>query len=145
MFDANGTEIGPLVQGQPGGPGDGQFWVYLESIGATVKLLQSGDLYVHGDQIFFSELNCQGQAYVQRGFVAYLAGTNPAGSGRLFVGQRVPSVDPNYLSRLPGTLCYNDQHSGPLTDAVPADEISLGDLGLSFLLPAPLYIAPRTT
>jgi len=27
---------------------------------------------------------------------------------------------------------------------VPADEISLGDLGLSFPLPAPLYIAPGT-
>ena len=56
----------------------------------------------------------------------------------------VPSTDRAYQSRLPGTICYNDQHSGPLTDAVPADEVSLGDLGLSFPLPAPLYVAPGT-
>jgi hypothetical protein len=56
VFDANGNEIGPLVQGNPGANTDGEFWVYLESIGATVKLLQSGELRVHDDQIFFSEL-----------------------------------------------------------------------------------------
>ena len=144
VYDANGTEIGPLVEGAPGGRSDNLLWVYLESINATVRLSPAGNLSIYDDQIFFSELNCQGQAYVKHGYAAYLAGTNPTGSGRLFVGQRVPSVDPDYESRLGGPTCANDQASGPLTDAVPADEVSLGDFGLSFPLPAPLYIAPGT-
>ena len=47
---------GPLVDGSFDELSEGRFEVYLESIGATVRLFQSGDLFVRGHNIFFSGL-----------------------------------------------------------------------------------------
>jgi hypothetical protein len=144
VFDANGNEIGPLVHGTGGVRNDGLFWVYLESIGATVRMSQSGELDLLDGDIFFSELDCQGQAYLPRGSAAMVTWSwGPGGCcSRYFVGRREPSIDPDYQSRLVHT-CLNEPGSA-LTDAVPADEVLLDDFGLTFPLPGPLHIAPGT-
>jgi hypothetical protein len=136
VFDALGEEIGLLVRF-----GD-SLRVYLESIGASIFLdSEEGFLIVEspGGQVIFEDLNCQGQGFVPQRFVARLTGEN----GRFFIGRRVPSVDLGltYQSRF-GGACFNDQLSGPINGVVPADEIMLEDLGLSFPLAAPLYVAP---
>jgi hypothetical protein len=136
VFDALGEEIGLLVRWSPTSPR-----VYLESIGASIFLDSEGFLIVEspGGQIVFEDFDCQGQGFVPRQFVARLTGEG----GRFFVG-RGESVDLglDYQSRLGGTLCNNDQASGPINEVVPADEILLEDLGLTFPVPAPPYVAP---
>lgn len=138
MFDALGTEIGWLAQWNANGESRA-YRVYLDRVEATILLDVGGTLVIEspGGQVFFEGLDCTGQAFVERRYVGRVTGEG----GRLFIGRRVPSSDPEYQSRLPG-VCANDQVSGQHTDAVPADEITLGDLGLSLPLPAPLYVAP---
>jgi hypothetical protein len=137
VFDALGTEIGWLAQWNSGSE-IGTYRVFVESVGATIRLDLGGTLTPEtpGGQIFFSELDCIGQAFVERRYV----GRVTSEGGRFFIGRREPSSDPDYLSRLPGINCNNDQDSEPLLDAVAADEIALEDLGLTFPLPAPLYV-----
>ena len=140
VFDALGAEIG-LLMDRVGTRGDLQ--VFLESVEVVIWLTPGGDLLDRGaDQIFWNELDCQGQAFIERRYVGDLSG--PLGAaGPLFVGRRVPSIDlVEYQSRDPGAGCANDQASGPLTDAIPADAITLAELGLTFPLRAPLYVAP---
>ena len=90
-----------------------------------------------GGQVIFEDLDCLGQAFVPQHFVGRLTGEG----GRFFVG-RGESLDLglDYQSRLP-FVCNNDQASGPINAVVPADEVMLEDLGLSFPLPAPPYVA----
>ena len=137
VFDALGTEIGWLLEVE----GHNAYQVFLESIEAIVWVsLEEGTLQFRGaDQIFFDELDCNGQAFVERRYVAELSSPLTTGA-RMFVGREVPSIDlVEYESRYPGS-CQNDQASGPLTDAIPADEVILEDLGLTFPRPAPLYV-----
>jgi hypothetical protein len=137
VFDALGAEIGWLAQWNSGSE-IGTYRVFVESVGATIRLDLGGTLTPEtpGGQIFFAEFDCMGQAFVERRYV----GRVTSEGGRFFIGREEPSSDPEYLSRLPGINCNNDQDSGPLLDAVPADEIVIEDLGLTFPLPAPLYV-----
>jgi hypothetical protein len=137
VFDALGAEIGWLAQWNSGSE-IGTYRVFVENVGATIRLDLGGTLTPEtpGGQIFFAEFDCMGQAFVERRYV----GRVTSEGGRFFIGREEPSSDPEYLSRLPGINCNNDQDSGPLVDAVPADEIVIEDLGLTFPLPAPLYV-----
>ena len=136
VFDALGTDIGLLAQWNNPDAELRQYRVYLDSVKATVLLDVGGTLVIESAQPFFEDADCTGQAFIERRYVKRVAGEG----GRLFIGRGVPSFDPEYQSRLPGPVCANDQASGPLTNAVPADEITLDDLGLSFPRPGPLYI-----
>ncbi len=83
VFDALGVEIGLLVRSsqQSGTP----LRVYLETIEASILLDSGGFLIVEtpGGQILFEDLDCQGQAFVERHFVGRLTGEG----GRFFVGR----------------------------------------------------------
>ena len=74
VFDALGEEIGLLVRF-----GD-SVRVYLESIGASILLDSEGFLIVEpaGGHVIFEDLNCQGQGFVPRQFVARLTGEGGA-------------------------------------------------------------------
>ena len=138
VFDATGAEIGLLVDSSLGE----QFIVYLESVDATILLAVDGTWLVEspGGQIIFEDFDCQGQGFVPLEFVARVTGE----SGRFFIGRRgAPPVDlgTGYESRWLGA-CANDQNSGPINDVIPADEILFEDLGLTFPLPGPIYVAP---
>ena len=136
MFDALGNEIGWLVSF-----GTLQHRVYLDSVGATVTLDVDGTLVIESATVSFEDLDCTGQGYVERRFVGRVVGDGIGEDVRLFIGRAVPSFDTvDYLSQFVGQ-CNNGQQQ-PLTDAIPADEITLEDLGLTFPLPAPLYVAP---
>jgi len=133
VFDALGTEVGLLAQWH--NPND-EFRTYpvsLESVRATILLDVGGKLVIEspGGQVFLAEPDCTGQAYDDRRYVATVTGEG----GRLFIGREVPSSNPDSESRLPGPTCANDQLSSPLMNSVPADEITLDDLGLSFPRP----------
>ena len=136
VFDALGIEIGWLVVWGPN-----HHRVYLESVGATTRLEVGGTLVIESATVSFEDLDCTGQGYVERRFVGRVEGDGIGEGVRLFIGREVPSFDTvDYLSQFVGQ-CNNGQQQ-PLTDAIPADEITLDDLGLTFPLPAPLYVAP---
>ena len=69
-----------------------------------------------------------------------MASGGPPGTERFFVGRVAPYTTLRYASWFYQGVC--DNQSGEHVEMIPADEVSLTDLGLSFPLPGPLHIAP---
>ena len=148
VYDANGTGIGLFARTD----GGGNLLAHLPSVRVGIWLTWIGGLPVLGqDSMCFQLPGCQGQAYY--GGTSTRSATPPPyelrfriidGTERYFVGQPQilgSSTLTSFQSWVdPGGDCH--EVSGEAHDAMPADEISLGDLGLSFPLPTPLYVAP---
>lgn len=132
LYDATGTRVGPV-----GGHGT----VYLESIGASVTIIEGSGLLnqpVKSQPVFFDEAGCQGNAFVQ--FAHDLLGNGPSGAQRYFVGH-APRATVSFGSILGATTGECREYLE--TDgAFPATEVTLEDFGIPIPLPAPLYIAP---
>jgi hypothetical protein len=139
VFDGLGMEIGWLAHWTPGS--NDTYRVFLDSIDAAALLNVSGDLVVKQTTIYFDEPDCTGWAFIPHRYVARLAAVGAGTTVQLFVGRAAPpSRDIEVASHLrhPG-LCENDTNSRPAL-GIPADEVTIDDLSLTFPLPAPLYI-----
>lgn len=140
VFDANGVDSGLFVQFHfpSGGP---SVQVFLEDSGLPVSVslvLHNGTLIAAARTTLFEETGCQGTA-----FVAGLVGSHLFRVRDPTTRYLVPNAEPartiTRLSELaPNGLCVE---TGPDPKTViSAREILLSDLGLSFPLPAPLFI-----
>ena len=135
LFDGNGDLIG-LAGGVLG-----VMSAYSEELGLTIPVDHEGEL--GKPALYFSQANCQGQAYV--------AGT---GNGLVFAGALVgPYVALNrfWATRRfidPGPILIGSQSNGPVCTAggtfsflIPADEVT-EPLPFTIPFPLPIYIAP---
>lgn len=148
LFDSSGHEIGLLVGPlafEPGNVAPGSYEVYLPSSGLTIAIDSFGriDPYPRATVFYFEQQDCQGQAYLWNekliGSRVYcLEGGSETCGNRFFVTNRSEAANVYVLS----SASPNCNNLGRIVErAIPADEISLGDLGLTFPLPTPLYIA----
>jgi hypothetical protein len=141
VFDALGTELGWLVNRNT----ERIYRVFLESINAAALFGVSGGLLADVyDGVYFNGLDCTGQAFVSQWFVGSLVipANVPGWTGRLFVGREgVPRMENVELVSVYNTrgACENEGGGAPYW-VIPADEVTLEDLGLDFPLPAPLYV-----
>ena len=143
VFDATSDEVGRLVDFLDGG-GSGSsntYYVYLDAIAASVRLSDQGQHLPDFHPIYFDQPDCQGQPYVKLSRSKRLtAPGGPPGAERFFVGRAAPYTTLTSSSELFLGGCVNESREP--VEMIPADEIVLEDLDLSFPLPGPLHIAP---
>jgi hypothetical protein len=145
VFDATGHELGLLAGDLR--PNSNILPTYIEGIGAVVMLVELGGIDKSPIGVYYAGSGCTGQAYVEK-FVSFvhwdLAPQVDGGEARLFIAQRVEGSEADVESAgTAGSPC-DDLTDAPRTlpHAVPADEITMNDLGLPYPLALPLFIAP---
>lgn len=131
VFDRNGRDLGPYKGGSE----------FLdESTGVIVGFRFFGEL--NGPQrVVFLEANCAGQAYVQGFFNQLIPVPTSVSPTGYLVGSTVdfPTTDnTNYLSSASSQAC--DNTPGVIGNGVVPAYVFTGNLGLTFPLPAPLWV-----
>jgi hypothetical protein len=130
VFDLNGVEIGILVNGDAG-----QQKIFRESSGTTFSVSNEGDLLLASDlRLIYEEPDCGGTPYVvvPGPIGGFLYGS---GEGPVALENGAPSSIRSLRSeRDTGGACLIVSRENLV---VPVRAV---DLGLSFPLPAPLYV-----
>ena len=148
VFDATGAELGLLVDWEAT---SNSALVYLRGIGAYTKIRTDSGLLEDGNNntLYFVGAGCTGQSYlaVEIGMAASRLVSPVIGvTERFFVGgNQYVGIIPvqsfaHFGARAPAN-CQNGPTSTPL-NAVSAEELSIGDIGLPLPLDPPIYMAP---
>jgi hypothetical protein len=154
VFDRNGADVGIYAGGQHGFAGAVQppfeFEVYLPGHGVTFAVNPENGTNVVGVTTYlFTEPDCTGQTYAK---VAGRLLQPPFGTEELFFATSTAPVliSPVAGSNQPSESLDPSRSCDP-TDSTPVYVVPVTqvdpatDLGLSFPLPAPLYVAPLSS
>jgi hypothetical protein len=159
VFDATGAEVGLFVERvRTDSWTKDAIVAYRATVPAIVTLNHKrGSLANrHATQLLFSEAGCEGQAYLFNPYPAEGSFTAAElfivlidGIQRLFLGANESAIEEIVASESWATAgdlyeagCLDLDAPQLFSDLVRANEITLDHLGLTFPLPAPLYIAP---
>jgi hypothetical protein len=144
VFDANGTDIGLLVGGVE--RDTRVFAVLLSNSDILVELSSvDGTLQLSSRPLLFEDPGCPATGVelvtASGGTIGFLFKNGTEPDVRYFISNAEPAREITERSRIETTGLCSDQGPDP-RKVVSVTEVPLADLGISFPLPTPLYVAP---